>query len=207
MSTCTGCGTEIQQVTYDMNGGLCMLCKQGAKECKNCNSRSLSLIKTTKGELCMRCAAMLGARPVGIPELGGLESVEQIPDWLNKVLPKRLPEKVVGLAFNLTGDAEYGYELNLVGTRSFDPADPDWACDDVWSTKGCQFEFPEANWEATLERVVSLLREYLSDGKRSEILRSAEGVGVGFVDGDLHVLWNRNQTAEQDSGGKGGQRL
>jgi|GEM_PF-2432830 len=143
-----------------MNGGLCMLCKQGSKECENCHNRSLSLLTTKKGKLCMRCAATLGAMPIGIPGSEGLEAVEQIqiPHWLNKVLPKRLPKKVVGLAFNLTGDAEYGYELNLVGTPSYDPADTDWACDDVWSTKGCQFELPEGNWETTLERVISLLR-------------------------------------------------
>lgn len=183
-------------MTYEMNGGLCMLCKKGAEHCAHCHKRSLSILKTPLGKLCMRCAHVLDALANTGPNYKELVSIEQVSDWLDEVLPSRLPDDVVGFVFNLASNAAQGYDLNLVGTPNCDLSDPDWACNDVWSTDGCRFaalsnsKLPE--WETVIERLITIVSNYLVSGSCGEVLRSADAVGVGFVDGDLHLVWQRN---------------
>ena len=36
-----------------------------------------------------------------------------------------------------------------------------------------------------------LLKEYLENGKHAALLKSRTGVGVGFVDGNIEILYNK----------------
>jgi hypothetical protein len=127
-----------------------------------------------------------------------LETVEQIPQWLDRVVPRRLPKDVAGFSFNLTGASDYGYDLELVGTPSYDPNDSDWACDDIWTADPCRFDLsgdnPATDWEVALARVIALVKSYIEVGKGRAVLRAADAVGVGFTDGDLHVIWPHEET-------------
>ena len=49
----------------------------------------------------------------------------------------------------------------------------------------------ECEWDEALNYMVSQLKQYLSNGKYAELLKSKTGVGVGFVDGDLEILYSR----------------
>ena len=52
--------------------------------------------------------------------------------------------------------------------------------------------FSGLHWEECLVRVHSLLDTTLAgDTQEGSVLKSRVGVGLGFVDGDLHVLWKR----------------
>lgn len=44
------------------------------------------------------------------------------------------------------------------------------------------------SWEDCLQIVESFITKYLQQGKYSKILSSKEGVGYGFVDGDLFLM-------------------
>ena len=37
----------------------------------------------------------------------------------------------------------------------------------------------------------TILRLYLEDGEYANILKSKEGIGIGFVDGDVEILFTK----------------
>ncbi len=55
--------------------------------------------------------------------------------WLDQVLKKGLPGQAVGILFNLYEDGKDWWFLELAGTGSFDPENPDWGCDEVFATR------------------------------------------------------------------------
>ena len=76
------------------------------------------------------------------------------------------------------------------------PATDYWPSAETFSTGEDIFEVPFSvagpDWEAWLHTLTDLLNGYLADGSRSDVLRNSKGVGMGFVDGDMHVLWQRD---------------
>ena len=44
-----------------------------------------------------------------------------------------------------------------------------------------------------IDKVIQILRKYLSEGRFSERLKQLDGVGVGFVDGNIEILYVRQQ--------------
>ena len=49
----------------------------------------------------------------------------------------------------------------------------------------------ECEWDEALAYMVNELKQYLSSGKYAELLKSKEGVGVGFVDGNIEILHSK----------------
>ena len=68
-----------------------------------------------------------------------------------------------------------------------------WACHDVFNTGDLLFEIPKGEagnrWEDGYEYAVELVMTYLENGKKARLLLSSDAVGIGFVDGDLELLW------------------
>ena len=121
----------------------------------------------------------------------------KIETWLNDVLehkvPSKIPPAIRAFCFNLYEDSNDGWSMELVGTESFDPDDEDWACDEVtdfgtreeplsWEKKTC--------WNEVLQEVSSALRYYLENGLHADVLKSRMGVAVGFIDGNLEILYS-----------------
>jgi len=113
--------------------------------------------------------------------------------WLDRVLKKGLPGQAAGILFNLYEDGEDWWSLELAGTGHFDPEDPDWGCDEVFVTREnpCKW-VRRASWEEVLRETEETLRSYLQTGKYAGTLKACQGVGVGFVDGDITILYQRN---------------
>jgi len=110
--------------------------------------------------------------------------------WLDKVLKKGLPEQAAGVLFNLYEDGEDWWSLELVVTGRFDPEDPDWGCDELSATRENPYKWVQrASWEKVLQETKEMLREYLRTGKYAGTLKACQGVGVGFVDGDIAILY------------------
>lgn len=133
-----------------------------------------------------------------------MEFSDQFRQWLEQALADTPPAPVQAFAFNLLDygivadddadgeDAMFGIELT--GAASFDAADPDWACDEIWEPAVRVLDIPVAfsgsDWESCLRQVDALLRAaLLQDDRLSRLLTSRHGIGLGFVDGDLTVLW------------------
>lgn len=123
----------------------------------------------------------------------GPEVATRFLAWLESALLEARSETIVGFSINLYDSP---FEAELVGASQFDPANPDWATEECWEPAQRCFPFPddldEVPWAARLEFVEGLLRSYLTGSSEAvEILKRAQGVAVGFVDGDLVLLHQR----------------
>lgn len=114
--------------------------------------------------------------------------------WLDLVLAPALPEGIRGFCFNLYEDAEdvHLFALQLIGAPSYDPLVPDWACEELYSTGEYLFLHRSVNWESCLVECAALVRSYLQLGLYRAKLLAAAGVAVGFVDGDLETVYEKN---------------
>lgn len=116
---------------------------------------------------------------------------DKISTWLDSVFDRSIPEGVVSVCFNLYEDGDDSWSLEVVGCSSFDGEDPDWACDEVtdFETRDEPFTWTEeAIWEKVLSDITKILYQYIQEGKASRYLNSLDGVAVGFADGDLNIL-------------------
>ncbi|MDR7296478.1 hypothetical protein J2X16_001817 [Pelomonas aquatica] len=116
--------------------------------------------------------------------------------WTDRVLSQRIPVATVAFHFNLY-EGEDAVHVQLMGTDSFVPGEvPErdyWPGSETFTTGEDIFEIPYSvageDWQAWLQTSAELARSYIAGGERSGILKSTRGVGMGFVDGDMHVLW------------------
>ena len=49
----------------------------------------------------------------------------------------------------------------------------------------------DSEWDVVLEDMCTVLRQYLENGEYANILKSKEGIGIGFVDGDVEILFSK----------------
>lgn len=121
---------------------------------------------------------------------------KEFDSWLASVLALELPDTVVAFSFNLfelvPGDAKYGIEL--IGTDEFHQDDSDWACAEAWVANPRSISIPRAfanaAWEDCLCDAKLLLTRTLNGSSASAAkLKEARAVAIGFVDGDLELIW------------------
>ena len=114
-------------------------------------------------------------------------------NWLDEALKEPIPSSVKAFSFNLfeyhqTPEVMFGVEL--VGTSTFDETNSDWACDEVWEPRTRSLEIPltfsTRNWEECLKKIKLQVINYLN---AESLLNGKFGVGIGFVDGDLELIW------------------
>ena len=124
---------------------------------------------------------------------------DQFHQWLQESLANGAPVGVVAFAFNLfepAFDPASKFGVELVGTEAFDPDDPDWCCEEIWepATRGLHIpsSYSGETWEHCLAKISGVIQEVLAgDSTAAQTLRSVAGVGIGFVDGDTEILWNK----------------
>lgn len=115
-----------------------------------------------------------------------------IKKWIDKIFAGDIPTQVVAICFNLYEDADNQWSIEMVGTNSFDQEDSDWACDEVFDTRNdIQSWVQETRWEEIQKNIVEQIEEYLISGIYSEKMKSYEGIGVGFVDGDIDIIYQK----------------
>lgn len=118
----------------------------------------------------------------------------KVEDWLRGVLNQDIPEEVVAFCFNLYEDGDNAWSMELVGTERFEVDDEDWPCDEVtdFGTREDLLTWnKEAEWDVVLEEMSIVLKQYLENGEYANILKSKEGIGIGFVDGDVEILFTK----------------
>ena len=128
---------------------------------------------------------------------GDLESdVEALADWWS-THSASVTDDVHGLWFGLvdlvTNGGDPRHTMYVAGTPSFDPDDGgDWACEYVWEPTDQYVkldglsDIAAADWQAAVQHAVALVSEVKPWLTCPHDLR---GVGVGFDDGDVHVVW------------------
>jgi len=117
--------------------------------------------------------------------------------WLTDSVSTAIPASVRAFSFNLCELDDDGspFGVELIGSSEFDIEDGDWACDEVWAATPRMLEIPVAfssrSWEGCLAAVKRLVIAAIDADGAGEILQTREGVAVGFVDGDLDLVWHR----------------
>lgn len=110
--------------------------------------------------------------------------------WLDDVLVKELPDNIKAINFNLYQDQDNKWSIELVGTSTFDENNSDWACYEVYTTRENPYVLvKESDWRTIENLFISFLKKYLNKGKYSNVLKKYTAVGIGFVDGDLSIIY------------------
>ena len=120
----------------------------------------------------------------------------EFSEWLARAVEKGVPESVRAFCFNLLelGRDDGGrFSVEVVGANKFSATESDWACEENWEPMDRILNLPASvsgeTWESCLSAVQSLIQKTLAtDSEVARILKSREGIGVGFVDGDLHII-------------------
>ena len=117
---------------------------------------------------------------------------ERFARWLNRELSQPMPQGVVAYCINIYDGGDRRWSAELVGCASFDEQNSDWACDELFSNRLNVLSWRgDQHWRNVLEQLASFLSRYQQEGRRAEVLNAAEGVAVGFVDGNLIITKNR----------------
>ncbi len=127
---------------------------------------------------------------------------QEFRKWLGESLKLELPGEVKAFAFNLFEPASVDgvkFGVELIGAREFDVHDSDWACDEIWEPEQRQLNIPidysGDSWELCLRRMKKLLLKVLKNNQ-SLISRfhHLKGIGLGFVDGDLEIIYQSSES-------------
>ena len=111
-------------------------------------------------------------------------------EWLDDALSCDLPEDIAAFNFNLYEDGDDLWSIELIGASRFDAEDPDWACDEIFTNREEPLSWSaETDWENVLETMTEYVEKYLEEGKYADMLRSYDAVGIGFVDGDITIVY------------------
>ena len=113
-------------------------------------------------------------------------------NWIDKNLSDNLPTGIVAINFNLYEDSQEYFNVEIIGSDSFDEGDEDWACCEIFTTREDIFYVPRtkdiAEWDEGLSFITTLVEKYLKEGKHADKLKSYEAVCIGFIDGDIAIL-------------------
>ena len=110
--------------------------------------------------------------------------------WLDEILLRKLPNNIKAINFNLYEDYGNEWSVELVGTSTFDENDSDQACDEIYATRENPYVLEkESDWKTIENIFTSFLKNYLDTGKYSNVLKKYYGIGIGFVDGDLSIIY------------------
>ncbi len=117
-----------------------------------------------------------------------------LKNWLDAAMPREVPDGVVAFCFNLYEDVDDTWSVELVGCGSFDPENEDWACDEVTdfgTRKNCCSWKEATDWQTVLEKALDTIGSYVNQSPKAQILKEKQAIAVGFVDGDLEIIYTK----------------
>ncbi|MCP3934389.1 MAG: hypothetical protein GY708_03345 [Actinomycetia bacterium] len=150
----------------------------------------------TRRVLVLIAVRVLVRQPVWVVELS--RDAEQLDMWW-KVHVHEIGDDTRGLWFGLLEqiepDGSHRFTMYVAGTPDFDPNDGgDWACEYTWWSPDRYLSlddlatFGSAHWTAALEHAIRVVREV---APWETAPPTVVGAGVGFDEGDMHVVWAR----------------
>ena len=108
--------------------------------------------------------------------------------WIYDAVKDGVPENVAAYCFNLYESAENGrYYIQLVASPSFDEDDPDWACDECFTTGENVFSIEAGGYEEALEKFSAMIEKPVSQCELPACF-TGKRIAYGFVDGDLYIV-------------------
>lgn len=111
-----------------------------------------------------------------------------IKKWIIAINKKeRLPQGIIALNFGLYEP----YGIELIGSKNYDLADDDWACNEDFepTQRYCpNIKIAQSyDWEIVLQTMVDILKELVLELTEIELLQVAH-ITTGFCDGDLVIV-------------------
>lgn len=85
------------------------------------------------------------------------------------------------------------FSAELIASNTFDEDDDDWACNEIYASRNGsrEFGFDAKDWNNACNFIEQKLKDYLSSGKKANVLKQADAVAFGFVDGDLKIVYRK----------------
>lgn len=116
---------------------------------------------------------------------------DQFNDWITRLTRNEKPMADI-LAFNFgLFETENGYTIYVIGSKTFDEEDPDWAKEVDFEPKDKYLEIsPDETkgleWNEILEKAKVTIEQFvLSDKFDNSLMKDAKAITTGFDDGDL----------------------
>lgn len=110
--------------------------------------------------------------------------------WIDRILLENLPFRGVAINFNLYEEADMNWSIQLISASSFDEEDSDWCCEEEFTTGEDLYSWQqETEWQEILDITCNMIRKYLAEGTYAEDLKKYDAIAVGFVDGDLVIVY------------------
>lgn len=120
-------------------------------------------------------------------------------NWLDNLLENNdMPADTKAFNFNLyeESEGEYVYGVQIIASDRFDiDDDGDWACYEVWSSEENIFcvsaaDEDDKSGQAFQKFISGIVVDYLENGKYKNILLNSKGIGIGFVDGEIDIIFS-----------------
>ncbi len=114
-------------------------------------------------------------------------------NWLDRIMEQELPKGIIAYNFNLYEGSNGTYDIQLVGTDEYDEDDEDWACTDYFTSGEDICYIKRTNdikkWEDGLCYIKKMVERYLTEGIHAHALKETTVIGIGFVDGDIDIIY------------------
>ena len=108
--------------------------------------------------------------------------------WIYDAVKDAVPENIAAYCFNLYGTAEEGrYGVQLTASPSFDENDPDWTCDECFTTGDNVFPIEADGNDAALETFSRMIEKLVSECELPACF-TGKRIAYGFADGDLYII-------------------
>ncbi|SDN93119.1 hypothetical protein [Bacillus sp. OK048] len=122
-----------------------------------------------------------------------MDNFRLFSNWLNLVLEQEIPKGIKAFNFNLYEGEKDTFDIQLIGSDEFDEDDSDWACTEYFTSEEdiCYIKRTDEieHWEQGLSYITKLVKRYLQEGEYANILKNVTAIGIGFVDGDIEILY------------------
>ncbi len=122
-------------------------------------------------------------------------TIEQtFTEWIEKINENEtVDNSIIGFNFGLF-ETTNGFEMYLIGSKTFDKDDEDWATNVDFEPKQKYFQFgkefsADKDWQEILKISETLIFNYVSSEKfKTSIFANAKGITTGFDDGNLTII-------------------
>lgn len=122
-------------------------------------------------------------------------TIEQtFTEWIEKINEiETVDNSIIGFNFGLF-ETTNGFEMYLIGSKTFDTDNEDWATNVDFEPKQKYFQFGKEfsagkDWQETLKISETLIFNYVSSEKfKTSIFANAKGITTGFDDGNLTII-------------------
>ncbi|MCM1259813.1 MAG: hypothetical protein NC182_02560 [Prevotella sp.] len=112
----------------------------------------------------------------------------KLNEWLDEQFKKEIPENVIVFNFNLYEMEGKIFDVQLVGSTYYDLKDENWACEEAFTGGEDVFSFTSNDWETAEKDMIVMINDYIASANHNNLLKKAQLVSVGFVDGNLTIL-------------------